>query len=129
MHYFNSEEKSDKVRIVCSPEFLLAIMSVRGSVYPWAISIQKYGNLIVLDNFNENEETDKLTYLDLFTTNENTNNSMANDENKIKEFCTVATRMTKVFQELLVTDKVADYQTEEEHNPYDNNDDQEDEEK
>jgi len=28
---------------------------------------------------------------------------MASDENKIKEFCTVATRMTKVFQELLAS--------------------------
>lgn len=79
-----SEQSSDKTRIICSPEFLFALMTVRASIYPWTIEIEKMGNLIVLDNFKENEENEKLTYLDLFTTNENTNNSMATDENKVR---------------------------------------------
>ena len=67
----------------------------------------------MLDNFKENEEVDKLTYLDLFTTNENTNNSMASDESKVKEFCMFATKMTKVFQELLASGEEAEIESEE----------------
>ena len=83
-------------------------MTIRASVYPWAIAIEKLGNLIVLDNFHENEDTENLTYLDLFTTNENTNNSMATDETKVKEFCMTASKMTKVFQELLASGEEAE---------------------
>lgn len=56
-HIVNSEQETKKVKIICSIEFLLALMTVRGSIYPWAIEIEKLGNLIVLDNFHEKDES------------------------------------------------------------------------
>lgn len=72
----------------------------------------------MLDNFHEKDVSENLTYLDLFTTNENTNNSMATDETKIKEFCVVATKMTKIFQELVASGEEADIELEEENNEF-----------
>lgn len=43
----NSEEPLLRKTIVCSIEFLLAILTVRGGQYPWAITIEKEGNLIL----------------------------------------------------------------------------------
>jgi hypothetical protein len=42
----NSEEPIRKT-LVCSIEFLLAILTVRGGQYPFAIKVEKEGNLIL----------------------------------------------------------------------------------
>lgn len=83
---------------------MLALLTVRAGVYPWNIEIEKIGNNIVLENFkNHEDESEKLTYLDLFTINENTSNNMSPEESKLKEACISATKMTKVFQDLLAS--------------------------
>lgn len=53
---------------------------------------------------------------------------MATDENKIKEFCVVATKMTKIFQELIASGDDADIELEEENNEFDNEEEEEEEE-
>jgi len=53
---------------------------VRGGQYPWNIHVEKEGNLILLENYKKNaEDEDELSYLDLFTTNENTTSNMPSD--------------------------------------------------
>jgi hypothetical protein len=47
-----------------------------------------------------------LSYLDLFTTNENTSNNMPADEARIKEQCNIATKYTKIFKDLLAGGEV-----------------------
>jgi hypothetical protein len=53
-------------------------MTVRGGQYPWAISVSKADNVIVLDRYNSNEDSD-FSYLDMFTPNENTTGNMPRD--------------------------------------------------
>jgi len=75
----NSEEPIRK-SVVGSIEFILAILPVRGGQYPWNIHVEKEGNLILLENYKKNaEDENELSYLDLFTTNENTTNNMPSD--------------------------------------------------
>jgi hypothetical protein len=75
----NSEEPIRK-SVVGSIEFILAILTVRGVQYPWNIHVEKEGNLILLENYKKNaEDENELSYLDLFTTNENTTNNMPSD--------------------------------------------------
>jgi hypothetical protein len=75
----NSEEPIRK-SVVGSIEFILAILTVRGGQYPWNIHVEKEGNLILLENYKKNaEDENELSYLDLFTTNENTTNNMPSD--------------------------------------------------
>lgn len=82
----NSESEKVKKRkhVVCSLEFLLAIMTVRGGQYPWTLTIDKLENVLTMENYIEEADGDKYSYLDLFTENENTNNNMPRDENKVK---------------------------------------------
>jgi hypothetical protein len=78
-------------------------MTVPSSIYPWSMSIEKMGKVIILNNYHGTDDSEKITYLDLFTTNENTNNSMATDEAKVREFCMTSTKLVQVFQDLLVS--------------------------
>lgn len=57
------------------PQFLTAIMTLKFSVYPWHISINKQGNLITMNSY-EGEEP---TYLDMYAVNENTQNNMPDE--------------------------------------------------
>lgn len=98
------EESNERLNIICHPTFLLALLTVRAGVYPWNIEIEKMGNILVLENFkNSEDELESLSYLDLFTINENTSNNMPTEESKLKDICVTATRMTKVFQDLLAS--------------------------
>jgi hypothetical protein len=92
--------------VVCSPEFLLAIQTVRGGQYPWSITIEKEGNVLLFENYRANDEQKELSYLDLFTTNENTTSNMPSDENKVKEHCINATKYTQIFKDLLASGDV-----------------------
>ena len=58
-------------------------MTVRGGQYPWAISVSKADNVIVLDRYNSAEDAD-YSYLDMFTPNENTTGNMPRDETKVR---------------------------------------------
>lgn len=51
----NSEEPIRK-SVVCSIEFLLAILTVRGGQYPWNIHVEKEGNLILFENYKKGTE-------------------------------------------------------------------------
>ena len=50
-------------------------MTLKFSVYPWHISINKQGNLITMNSY-EGEEP---TYLDMYAVNENTQNNMPDE--------------------------------------------------
>jgi hypothetical protein len=109
----NSEEPIRK-SVVCSIEFLLAILTVRGGQYPWNIHVEKEGNLILFENYKKNTEIpDELSYLDLFTTNENTTNNMPSDESRIKDQCLNATKYTQVFKDLLASGDAIEEENEE----------------
>ena len=47
-----------------------------------------------------------MTYLDMFTANENTTNNMPSDEGKIRDHCFTATKYTQVFKDLLRSGEV-----------------------
>ena len=82
-------------------------MTVRGGQYPWSITIQKEGNLLLFENYRSGpDEKNELTYLDLFTTNENTTNNMPSDEGKVKDYCVNATKYTQIFKDLLASGEV-----------------------
>jgi hypothetical protein len=101
----NSEEPIRK-SVVCSVEFLLAIMTVRGGQYPWSIHIEKEGNLLLFENYKTGDDQNDVTYLDLFTCNENTTGNMPSDENKVKDQCITATKYTQIFKDLLASGDV-----------------------
>ena len=105
----NAEEPIRK-SVVCSSEFLMAIMTVRGGQFPWSIKVDKADNVLLLESYRGTGEEEELTYLDLFTANENTTNNMPSDESKVKEYCVNATKYTKIFQDLLASGDV--YETE-----------------
>ena len=81
-------------------------MTVRGGQYPWSIHIEKEGNLLLFENYKTGDDPSDLTYLDLFTTNENTTNNMPSDENKVKDHCITATKYTQIFKDLLASGDV-----------------------
>jgi hypothetical protein len=55
-------------------------MTVRGGQYPWAIHVEKEGNVLLFENYRPGDEhNNDLTYLDLFTTSENTTSNMPSD--------------------------------------------------
>ena len=83
-------------------------MTVRGGQYPWSIHIEKEGDLILFENYTSGYEENHLTYLDLFTTNENTTENMPSDEGKIRDHCITATKYNQVFKDLLASGDVYD---------------------
>ena len=55
-------------------------MTVRGGQYPWSITIEKEGNLLLFENYRAGpDDENELSYLDLFTTKENTTKNMPSD--------------------------------------------------
>ena len=80
---FENEAAKDKINVVCSSEFLLALMTVRGGQYPWAISVSKAENVIMLDRYSTVEDNG-FSYIDMFTPNENTTGNMPRDEGKVR---------------------------------------------
>jgi hypothetical protein len=95
------------VNVVCSSEFLFALMTVRGGQYPWAISVSKAENVIMLDRYTSIEDN-SFSYIDMFTPNENTTANMPRDEGKVKEYCETGTKMTQIIKDLLTSGDVAD---------------------
>jgi hypothetical protein len=87
---------------------------VRGGQYPWNIHIEKEGNLILLENYKKGDENEELSYLDLFTTNENTTNNMPSDEGKIKDQSYNATKYTQIFKDLLASGEAIEEEQDEE---------------
>ena len=67
----------------------------------------------MLENYRGGDEQEQLTYLDLFTTNENTTNNMPSDENKVKDYCINATKYTQIFKDLLASGDVYEDEDEE----------------
>ena len=59
-------------------------MTVRGGQFPWTLTVDKMENILTMENYSEMGEKDNITYLDMFTENENTNNNMPRDEGKVK---------------------------------------------
>lgn len=76
------------------------MMVTKVSQYPWHIKVDKLDNVLIIDNYDE-----AATYLDMFTTNENTQNNMPQEENKIVESCIKATNATKSFKKQLASGK------------------------
>lgn len=68
-------EDNSKRRVFACENFLTALMVIKTSQYPWHIKASKSGHLIILDNY----EDKGVSYLDLFTANENTQNNMPQD--------------------------------------------------
>ncbi len=99
---FESEKAKDRINVVCSPEFLFALMTVRGGQYPWAISVSKAENVIMLDRYISTEDHN-FSYIDMFTPNENTTGNMPRDENKVREYCETGTKITQIIKDLLAS--------------------------
>lgn len=76
-------------------------MVAKVSQYPWHMKVVKENGMIIIDSFDGSS-----SYLDMFTTNENTQNNMPPDENKIIENCTKATNATKSFKKQLASEEV-----------------------
>lgn len=106
---FDNEEVKDRISVICSPEFLFALMTVRGGQYPWAISVSKADNVIMLDRFNSTEDHN-FSYIDMFTPNENTTGNMPRDEAKVREYCETGTKITQIIKDLLASGDVAEYE-------------------
>ncbi len=103
---FGNEEAAKKINVVCSCEFLFALMTVRGGQYPWAISVSKAENVIMLDRYTSTEDN-SFSYIDMFTPNENTTGNMPRDEAKVKEYCETGTKITQIIKDLLASGDVA----------------------
>lgn len=89
----DQEDKSVR-KVFSNEKFLTALMTLKVSQYPWHIKITKINSILILDTF----DPKTLTYLDLFTANENTQNNMPNDEGKILEACLKATHVSNSFK-------------------------------
>lgn len=113
------EEQPKNRAVILLPQFLLALMTLKFSKYPWHIFVVKQGNTLIM---NSHEDSD-LTYLDLYAVNENTENNMP-DEGRIMDNCRMATQVARSFRDQICSGEVV----EEIEYEKDEDDDEEDEE-
>ena len=52
---YNAESETIKNRkhVICSLEFLLAIMTVRGGQIPWTLTVEKIGNILTMESYTD----------------------------------------------------------------------------
>jgi hypothetical protein len=73
------EEQVEEPTFYCSDILLSTILTVKGSMFPWDIFVQKRGNQFII----EPSPNNKTSYVDFLTVNENTSGNLPEDE-KVK---------------------------------------------
>lgn len=75
--------------IYTTDKLLMAILTMKYSVYPWDLRVFKKGNQLIFDKAEENKY--KLTYLEMQTINENFSGDMFEDERQVSSNCEEST--------------------------------------
>ncbi|KAL4499342.1 hypothetical protein ABPG72_006928 [Tetrahymena utriculariae] len=87
------DEKSDKPTVYTTDALLLALMTCKKNEFPWDILVQKDGNAIVFDTYEE----ERMNYMDFQSVNENSS-VLPEEEKDLNKLCVEATTITKKFQ-------------------------------
>lgn len=97
---------TEETYIYTTDTILSAILSVKSAHFPWDIHVVKEGNKI----FFEPSTTNKLSYVDILTVNENTTSgNLPEDEKDMLKICVESTKANKKFVQL--TSKENDFHT------------------
>lgn len=75
--------------IYTTDKLLMAILTMKYSVYPWDLRVLKKGNQLIFDKADENRN--KLTYLEMQTINENYSGDMPEEEKTVQTYCEEST--------------------------------------
>lgn len=75
--------------VYTTDKLLVALLTLKHSVYPWDILVTKVGNQYVFDKHPQN--VNRLTYLELQPINENITIDMPEDEKQVIAYCEEST--------------------------------------
>jgi translation initiation factor 3 subunit D len=106
------EEATEEATFYCSDILLSTLLTVKGSMFPWDIQVLKRGNQYIL----EPSPTNKASYVDFLTVNENTSGNLPEDEKEMLKICIEATNINRKF--INITTQKTDEKVFEEKSPY-----------
>lgn len=93
------EEKTDDATFYCSDILLSTLLTVKGSMFPWDIFVQKRGNQYIIEPSPQN----KTSYVDFLTVNENTSGNLPEDEKDMFKICIEATNVNRKFIDIVTS--------------------------
>ena len=98
--YIQEDSGSKLPLIITTDKIIVALMTLKYSIFPWDISVTKTGNKLVFDKSDENLE--KLTYIDMMTIDESPNVCAPEDERVILSLCEECTMVSANFQNFCI---------------------------
>jgi translation initiation factor 3 subunit D len=91
--FIEKEAGGADTMIYTTDAVLSSILTVKNSVFPWDVRVRKIGNQVIFDQ----SETEKSSYIDMLSVNENTTGNLPEEEKELIRLCIESTYINKNF--------------------------------